>query len=326
VKKWGANVALLACSVLFALILCEVGVRVLYPRFANYNMEMWRYFAEMKMPLARPNLPFVHFPNRSGHYYGVEIVTNSMGFRDAECPPQKTPGTSRILFVGDSQTLGWGTREEDTMAARLERKFNEAGRPCEIVNMGIGNYNSMMELELFKWKGLPLQPDLVVLVYFINDAEPTPHLSRAGYQLKSRSYLFAYLYDRYVTMRPSWNPTYTWRTFYQDLYRPEAPALAANRKALEEFARLCRENGIKLLVVNYPELHELRDYPFPAATDYIRSFAEKEALPFFDLHPAFAPHDPATLWVSTEDTHGNAKTNELAAEALYEPISELLKR
>lgn len=325
-KKWGANVALLAVSVMVGLILCEAGIRILYPRFANYNMEMWRYFAEMKMPVSKPGLPFVHFPAKRGHYYGVEIATNAQGFRNAECAPQKAPGTTRILFVGDSQTLGWGTRQEDTMAARLERQFNEAGRKCEIVNTGIGNYNSIMELELFKWKGLPLQPDLVVLVYFINDAEPTPHLSWAGYQLKSRSYLFAYLYDRYVTLRPSWNPTYTWRTFYQDLYRPEAPALAANRKALDELAGLCKDKAIKLLVVNYPELHELRDYPFPAATEYIRSFANEKALPFVDLHQAFAPHEPATLWVSMEDTHGNAKANELAAAALHQPIINLLDR
>lgn len=317
-KKAAANLLLVGCSILFCLGIGEVGIRIAYPHLANYNLEMWRYFAEMKQRLPFEKLPFVHFPSKRGTFYGADIATNSMGFRGEECRVEKTPGKKRIVFVGDSQTLGWGVPFEQCMARRLERHLNEKSDAYEVINMGIGNYNSTMEVELFKLRGLALKPDIVFLFYFVNDAEPIPRLSWPAYQIERRSYLLAFLFDRYFEIRPLIDSTRNWKQYYASLYAPNASALAMNRQSLKEMGELCKANGIQLVVVNYPDLHEIENYPFPQITDYAREFAMEAGSPFIDLLSALKGFEPSSLWVSREDTHGNAVVNEVAARVLYD--------
>src|SRR3990170_5452920 len=89
-------------SILATLLLLEVLIRLLYPRFSSYQTEMFRYAAEHKMLTANPKLPFRHVPSKTGTYYGIEIKTNAVGFRDKDYDLTKPAGTKRILIAGDS--------------------------------------------------------------------------------------------------------------------------------------------------------------------------------------------------------------------------------
>ncbi len=320
-KRIAINAALITLSVTLALALAELAVRAFYPRFANYNLEMWRYFATLKEPLPDKDLPFVNFPNKEGTFYGVRVKINSQGFRCNEFSPEKTAGKKRIVVLGDSLVFGWGVAQKDTIPQVLENKLNSGAERYEVLNMGVGNYNSTMEVEFFKKKGLALRPDMVILVYFVNDVEPIPRLSKLGYQIKSRSYLLAILFDRYVKLRSRLNTNYRWCNYYLSLYNPGAPALADNRAALKELAGLCRENHIPLLIASYPELHQLDDYPLSVATDYIRGLTAEVGVPFVDLRPRLAAEDPKSLWVSVEDTHGNAKACRIVAEEILDAMT-----
>ena len=71
-------------------------------------------------------------------------------------------------------TLGWGAAEEETYPRTLERLLNRDGTSDEVINAGVGNYNSAQELAYFNTRGIRLQPDEVILGFYINDAEPTP--------------------------------------------------------------------------------------------------------------------------------------------------------
>ncbi len=323
-RQFLINAVVVLCSLIFCLVLGEVAVRGLYPWLRGYHLEMWRYFAEMKELHPHRKLSFSHFPNRRGVYCGAEIVTNASGFRDREFPTEKQPGKTRMVFLGDSFTLGWGVPFEETFETLVEKKLNEGGDHYESINLGVGNYNTTMELELLRWKGLPYQPDAVVLVFFVNDTEPIPRLSRLSYHVRRNSYLFALLYDRVLRFKASRNLGPMWKDYYQSLYHPQSPYLAENTESVRELARLCRENGIQLFIVNYPDLHQLKDYPFDQATRYIQSLAEELQVPFLDLAPFFEPYEPASLWVSDEDTHGNAKASAIVAEAIYGWLRGLL--
>lgn len=323
-KKWAINAGLVFFSLALVLGSLELGIRVFYPRFANYNLEMWRYSAELKERLPRPNLPFFHFPNRQGQFYGVDIKTNSVGFRDNEYAQAKPADTKRILVLGDSIAMGWGVRAEESIPKDLERLLNASGKRCEVINTGVGNYNTSMETDLFEWKGLAFHPDIVVLVFFINDAEPIPRLTKLAHTIRERSYLLAFLFDRYVALHPRFDKNFRWSDYYASLYAPDAPGLAENRVAIKHLVELCRQNKIQLLIANYPELHELRNYPFPQASEYIRSMAMEYQVPFVDLLPALVPYEPQKLWVSNEDTHGNGLASQIAAQAICDALTGLL--
>ena len=322
-KKHLTRLTVLISTLIMCFIISEVIIRGFYCHFSNYNMEMWRYASEIKRPISNNKLPFHHFPNREGIYYGVNIATNSIGFRDNEYSIEKYPGKKRILFLGDSFTFGWGVPLDSLYSKLLEQMLNEDGREIEVINAGIGNYNSRMEVELFKLKGMDLNPDLVILMYFINDVEPTPkRISSFSYFIRSKSYLYGVLFDRYLKLKTLIFDNFSWRKYYTKLYSIDSEALLDNYESLKELSNICKQNKIKLLIVNIPELRELKNYPFPFATEYIRKFANDNDVYFFDLLPHFRDYDPSSLWVSNEDPHANSKTNMIIAKVIYEMISE----
>jgi hypothetical protein len=306
------NFALALGTALACLLLGEAGFRTVLHFRPGYDYEMWRYAAEIKEPLGDPRLPFAHLPNRRGTYYGAEIRTNGFGFRSPEITAAKPPGTTRVVVLGDSFTLGWGVPDDRTVCRQLEGLLNAGGRRVEVVNLGVGNYNTVMEVELFKRRGLPLDPDVVVLMYYINDTEETPRLT-AFSLLARHSYLLASLQDawrRLALPRRGGDPL---EAYYREIYRPDAPGRVAGSGALRELAELCRSRGIRLLAVNIPDLRRLRPYPFSFATDQVRQFAAANGVPFLDLLPTFSPHEERTLWVSSADPHMNAQASTLAA-------------
>ncbi|MCK7524155.1 MAG: SGNH/GDSL hydrolase family protein [Ignavibacteriales bacterium] len=118
--------------------------------------------------------------------------------RDREISVEKPAGTYRILVLGDSTTLGWGVPFDRLFTKLLElivereSALATVSEVHEVLNGGVGNYNTAQEAAWFKAHGVRLNPDMVVVAWFINDAEPTPRLSRNW--LASHS--FAYVRHR----------------------------------------------------------------------------------------------------------------------------------
>ena len=111
-----------------------------------------------------------------------------------------------------------------------------------------------------------------------------------------------------------------WKTYYQDLYKSGAPGWIAAQAAIHRLAAYCRENHIKLLVVNYPELHQLRDYPFQEVTEAVETTATANGANFLDLLPTVADLEPSDFWVSPADAHPNATANARFAGAIQQKL------
>ncbi len=321
-----ANTLLVVASLAVFCGLMELSVRIAYPLFANYNLEMWRYFRDMKkrLPAGDP-MSFYHHANKSGHYYGVDVEINEYGIRDDPISEAPQAGVTRIVLLGDSFVFGWGVPFDEMMGQQLEQMLNAHPdyAPCEVINLGVGNYNAKMQAALLERKGMPLHPDAVILNYFVNDTERTPRLSLPAYYVTQSSYANAVLFDQFVSIWPLIDPSYRWDEYYASLYLEENPALQANADGVRQIIELCKQAGIPLIICSYPELRQLKDYPFPMATDFIRRLAAEGDTPFVDLLPLFEPHEPESLWVSFEDTHGNSKASAIAAQAMYDAVREL---
>ena len=309
---------------MFCICAGEITIRMFYNHFRNYNMEMWRYASELKQALPYQKLPFHHFPNKEGYYCGVNITTNSSGFRDYEYDTGGKNNKKRLIFLGDSFTLGWGVPLDDLYSKQLGKMLNKKSNDYEVINMGIGNYNSTMEIELFKWKGLKLNPDTAILMYFINDTEPIPKKkSLVCYVTMKHSYFFSFLFDRFIKLKSRFVKNFGWSEYYQQLYSPEnSKNLVSTKESIRELIKLCNENNVKLLIVNIPEFHRFKEYPFPYATEYIRNLASEANVPFLDLLPSFINYPPESLWVSSEDPHANAKANFIIAQQIYKKIMQ----
>src|SRR5262249_61815990 len=57
-------------------------------------------------------------------------------------------------------------------AKLIERVYAQAGADAEVINLGVGNSNTTQEVQAFLTTGQRYRPDIIVLNYFVNDAEP----------------------------------------------------------------------------------------------------------------------------------------------------------
>ena len=314
-KRGGLVSAVLAAvaGVFGAFLVLEIGTRLILDDGMNFDLEMWKYARDIKMMADDEAIGHVHRPGSSGFYMGAGVAINSAGYRDREYDVAKPASKVRIIMLGDSLTFGWGVEMEDTFADQLEKLLNgraAAGR-YEVINSGVGNYNTSMEVSAFLHTGQKFKPDIVVLNYFINDAEPTP--KRKLNAFTEYSYAAVMLWGAADTVKRLYFGKPDWKTYYAGLYEDGQPGWSELKDAMAALADYCRSNGISLLMVNFPELHELRNYPFASATAKLANVAASLAVPFHDTLPALDGELPETLWVSPTDAHPNAKADAIFA-------------
>jgi lysophospholipase L1-like esterase len=317
------NVVLLLVTVLLCFGAMEVTLRVKFARSLDFSMEMWKYAMQLKQPVADPHLSFVHVPNRSAFLMGAPVSINSHGLRDREYSETKPSNVYRIMMLGDSTTFGWGVRQEDTAAKFLERKLNAHLPPgydkVEVINAGVGNYDTVQEVTYYETRGRAFHPDLVVLVFFINDPEPVP-VEKKGL-LIDRSYLIAFATNRFDGILRHAGVRPDWKQYYGSLYNDDKPGFQACKKALGSLAQSTQREGAKVAVAILPELHQINgdSYPFKAAHQKIKDTLASEHVPVVELIDGLKDHGPEeTLWVTPADDHPDAKANDLISDQLQQ--------
>src|SRR5215475_15078953 len=96
---------------------------------------------------------------------------NSRGFNDVEFDTRKAAGTTRILGIGDSFAFGVVPYEYNYLTV-IEQSLKQGGHNVELINMGIPGIGPKEYLTLLINEGLALEPDRVLLSFFIgNDFE-----------------------------------------------------------------------------------------------------------------------------------------------------------
>jgi lysophospholipase L1-like esterase len=313
-------VAVAAASLIFSLLALELGLRVLDRRVMIYDLEMWKYAKYVKREADDPAIGHEHVPKARARLDGVQVAINSHGLRDDEYDYAKPRDTVRILVLGDSNTFGWGVLMEATYPKQLERLLNERGpghRRYEVINAGVGNYNTAMEIAYLEKRGLRYSPDVVIVGWFINDAEPTPRRVISPILEHSHLAVLGLMSTRYLLTYLGLEPDY--RRYYSELYQDEAPGWATARSALLRLGRLAREHAFTPIIVLLPDLHVLQaQYPFDDAHRKVSTIARSENIVVLDGLEVFQGMDGHTLWVSRSDTHMNAKAHAIIARALFD--------
>lgn len=319
------NIALLCATIIILLVFVEIIARLTYPLYANYNTEMWRYAKDLKMPSSNPLVSHVHRPNTEADLYGAHVRINSEGWRDYEYDTKKGEDTYRILVLGDSITFGWGVELNNTFSKIVEKRFNQEQpsddyRSYEVINTGVGNYNTVMELQSLKEKGMKYDPDLIILGYYINDAEMTHQAS--SLQFLKRSYFYAFIWDKYQNMKTRYIEGTDYQTFYSNLYQEGFEGKIQAENSLRELIAITKENNITLLIIIFPEFHNFVDYEFNKTTQFVTDIGEEYDVQVLDLLPYYKDHAPESIWVSYEDAHPNALGNYIAADAIYTTLTQ----
>jgi len=317
------NTLLIVCATLLCLLALEGLTRAVVDTGLVYELEMWKYARKVKVRDPQPDLGHRHKPSAEAHLMGERVRTDSRGFRGPEIAATAAPGVARIAFVGDSITLGWGVAEQETFAHRVIEELQRQGRKVDGYNLGVGNYNTTQELALFRAAGAALRPDIVVLAYFINDAEPIPHYADHGW-LDEHSAAWVVARYRVDSLKRQFGDAPDWKQYYRDLYAPQAPGWARTQEALLGFDDATRALGARLIVFNIPELRELKPYPFGDITAKVAAVAASRRIPFVDLLPTVEGLAPPSLWVTVPDPHPNGRANAAFTRGMVPALLPLL--
>jgi lysophospholipase L1-like esterase len=267
------------------------------------------------------------------------VRLNSWWFRDGEMRIEKPQGVYRIAIIGDSVTYGQGIREEDRFSNLLQGYLDGEKSACrfEVLNFGWLGSETIDEVNVFRNTVYKVNPDFIVLQWFINDVEGHDKSKRPQSKpLIPFDSANSYLYQNsviYYLLDLQWQ-NLVQRTSHSEGYRgylferfgdPEGPEARAYVEVLREFIGLCRERGIPVGVILFPDMVPgLADsYPFEYLHDLVHGVCDQEGVPYVDLLDTYTQYkDCRQLWVNRFDHHPSPLANRLAAEKLLERFGE----
>lgn len=114
-------------------------------------------------PSASLSLPIV--PTVAGKAGTWDLAFDSRGFRHVQTPRAATTRrTYRILFVGDSVTLGFNVSQGEEYPAVVARLLSEKypNLVIDVVNAAVADWSWVQGTEFVIQEGLSLAPDLVI--------------------------------------------------------------------------------------------------------------------------------------------------------------------
>lgn len=218
------------------------------------------------------------------------------GILDQEHPPERKPGTFRLMFLGHSQLLSIGPQRyagSATYPKVLQDSGDRgpAGEILECINAGISGYSSWQGLMLLRNLAPRFRPDMVVLSFSYHDAniafstdeevmtdDPRVHALRA---LLYRSKLYLLVRRLILKGRAAWN----------DAESARARALRVTpeqyERNLRAMARLAKEGGFRLAVLSEPT------HTIPIGTnsqryrEIARRVCREEGALFLDVRESF---------------------------------------
>lgn len=323
------NASITLATLVAVFVICEALLRALASVTTIYDIEMMHYARELKQKSSLDGVFHEHRPNSSAALMGVEVSLNSLGHRSAELAIPKPADERRIHVLGSSIALGWGVAERQAFPAVLERRLNDAGKPeggprYTVINAGIGNYNTVLEVELFKHQSPLTQPDAVVLQYFINDAELISEGADNPILMYSTFAAFANLRLRSLISVANTSL----EAHYTALYEDGNPGWERARRSIAELKALCDALQIPLVVLLVPELHDLSpDNPYGPIYGQIEDFVEALGVPF--INPLEAVRGAVadgrmSPWVAPDDPHPSAAIHEVLGVALAAALGPIL--
>ena len=251
--------------------------------------------------------------------------------------PARTPGTHRVLALGDSFTDGVGVFAQDAWPAQLDSVL---GATAEVVNCGrAASFTSHVAKRYLSHRARH-DANLVIYALVLNDvplgdsppldgrdiAFQAPNrdafsegMRASGFwgSLAQHSSLGRFIGER-LTQRRIHNET---MRYYEATYAEDNGAAFTDAiELIDAMHTLIDEDGGRFLVVIWPLLERLDDYPFRAIHTQLATALEAKKVPTLDLLETFSGKDATTLHVHATDHHPNEIAHKMAAHAIAQEL------
>jgi hypothetical protein len=272
-------------------------------------------------------------PGARGHYHGAEVKINSLGLRNDEIPAKKEPNEIRLLLMGDSVPFGMGVEQDEIISHELELILNshpkDSSAPSyRVINMGVPSYNSEQELVQLQMLGERLQPDIVVLLYSLNDIEPKMWVfekrDSIWANLAQRSYAASLLFVSYREVRSMLRPKSAKKDSGINIgeYRQDSPRWQSVDYSLSALNQLAKSLNSKFILITQGAAKGEYAYKL------LNEVAAREGFVLGSLHlTQFEAYknSPRDFLNSYIDSHPNKKGTKLYAKGIEQLIVPFLK-
>jgi hypothetical protein len=299
-----------------------------------------------------PRIIYELRPQLDVFYKEARVSTNDLGFRGPMIDSDSGVEEFRIVGIGDSVMFGQAIPPDQNYLARIESELSDLHPKTKwrVVNTAVPGYNTVMEVETLRQKGLSLHPDLVIIDIVDNDLSlpnfiPAPDLRAESTLLLLWSVTrrgWNRLFDTpevVVAQSPesdAWDPrgliptpaTGSGASLFADraeLAPPQYSDLVgwqAFRKALSQLKGLSRKHDFELLAVTMLRqettlrsemLQVVQDVGIPLvdAGAAIRKYAHENEL---------APGLDSPLRASRNDAHPSGLAHQIAAAEILNTL------
>jgi len=342
-------------AILIALLLAEIGLRL-----SGYDSHVAPR-AGIGLALRPTEWPDLHYelaPGVNTYAWGTEVMVNGRGYRGPEVPIVE--GRKRIVVLGDSITFGNRLPFDVTYPAVLHRLLSPLGG--DVINLGVGGYDTIQEVALLKKRGLAERPDVVVVGFCLNDAGVVSgNLEFMESELAWRHSWWAELrlaafFGGMVERRRlrNWqremNEPGNFRRRYRNLideiaaddpvrklmaaapdvhparWYQSAERVGRIRNGFTELGRLSRAHGFTVIVAIIPALIQRQnEYPYGMVHEIVAYEARRAGLDVVDFGRSFLAAGMDSLRIDPGDgIHPNARGHEIMAAALEARLRDFM--
>lgn len=348
---WLLNICIALFSTVMSLGLIEVAFRIVayyddmrtHHAFLNLGKadnviseNMFTTFRQLIRLSESQYIIYELIPNTSLSVRNKLYTMNAHGFRGPDYSSPKSKRVFRIVGLGDSLMWGWGVSDDEYYLSLLSQHLNRSspdGYSWEIINTAVPGYNTVMEVETFKEKGLLYQPDLVIIDYVSNDLSlPNFIRKEENYFSLQRSLAVEFFLSRLNQRHRNFNDGLVdapldafGQSFesdpsrvpaqYKDMIGPHA-----YRVAMAELRALGVNHSFPVIVFTHWYMQDflkdmLRDLDLPIleAGDVLKEYMSKHGIKEYVGSP---------LTVSNEDPHPSALGHTILAGILYDYLKD----
>jgi lysophospholipase L1-like esterase len=250
------------------------------------------------------------------HEFG-EQKFNSLGLRDDERPLD--PTRPKIVVVGDSieawRPLPAAALYPRVLEGLLAREY--PGENFQVVNLGVTGYSIHQKVLMLQYRGLPLEPRLIIVGYCLNDPFPAWELvrffgdPRAAREPVIHSELLSLVNARLKALLHSYG-----MDFYQAGHRRGSDSWVGVKHDLRTLGQIERAERVPVLLLIFPLMEDTRvAYPWLDIHRRVARAARAQGLKVIDLLSLYQAAGFAN--VRADSVHPNARGHRLAGKALF---------
>jgi hypothetical protein len=282
------------------------------------------------------SLPNVRLPDLYGP--GIRLHTNARAFRgDHDIEQAVPPGKIRVICSGDSFTLGYGVRDNETWCHQL----SVLDPRLETVNMGQGGYGLDQAYLWYKRAGLPLDHQVHIVAFITDDFlrmqfddfvgygkpllglrgdsiavlnAPVPKRSWVGRWWLAKGQMLMNLNILQLLQRVVRDPP---TDRYNAARNDSTRAIVA--RIFRDLARINAAKNSRLVLVYLPGASDYRrDDPPPSWRSFVTEEAARQGIQLIDLFEPLRRLPPTQIdRLYLQDGHYSARGNEFVARAIY---------